>query len=127
MELPLALLTKSSLGIIQGMAIGALVTVLVGFSWGGWVTGGVAQKNAQLRARNAAVAVLAPICAENFRKSANANERLIELNKFTLVWDRGAFVEKGGWAAMPGTSPPEADIAQACARILGNLETADFK
>ena len=37
-------------------------TMIVGFSWGGWVTGGTARQTAETMARDAVVTRLAPIC-----------------------------------------------------------------
>jgi len=111
--------------VMQGMAIGAIATMFIGFSFGGWVTGGTAWKMSQQKAKDAVVAVLAPICVDNFQNSANADEKLIELNRFTLIWDRGAFVEKGGWATMPGAASPETGVARTCANMLGRLNSIE--
>ena len=107
------------------MAIGVVATIFIGFSWGGWVTGGTARKIAQQEAKDAVVAALAPICVNNFRNSSNAAERLEELNRFTLVWDRGAYVEKGGWATMPGATLPDTEVARTCANMLGRLNSLE--
>ena len=39
-----------------------VLTMIVGFSWGGWVTGGTARQTAETMARDAVVTRLAPIC-----------------------------------------------------------------
>ena len=103
------------------MAIGAVATMLIGFYWGGLVTGGTAWKMAQQDSKNAVVAALAPICVDRFQRGANAPEKLIELNKITYVWDRDVFIERGGWATMPGATSPDTAVARACAEMLGNL------
>ena len=46
-----------------GAVGGAIALAIVGFSYGGWVTGGTAQQMAQQRSDAAVVAALAPICA----------------------------------------------------------------
>jgi hypothetical protein len=96
---------------------GAVALAIIGFSYGGWVTDGTAQQRAQQRADAAVVAALAPICADRFRSHANAGANLIELKKVSS-WQQGAFVEKGGWATLPGSSSPNAAVARACAEIL---------
>ena len=103
------------------MAIGAVATTFIGFYWGGWVTGGTAWKMAQQDATDAVVAALAPICVDKFQRSASAPENLIELNKIIYVWDRDVFIEKGGWATMPGATSPDTAVARACAEMLINL------
>src|SRR6478736_6195341 len=40
----------------------AVLTMIVGFSWGGWVTGGTARATAETMALQAVVTRLAPIC-----------------------------------------------------------------
>ena len=107
--------------LIQGIVIGAVATLFIGFYWGGWVSGGTAWKMAQQEATNAVVAALAPICVDKFQSAANAPQKLIELNKIAYVWDRDVFIEKGGWATMPGATSPDTAVARACAEMLINL------
>lgn len=92
---------------------------IVGFSWGGWVTGGRAETDATQRANGAVVAALAPVCVENFQRTADAPVKLIALKKVDS-WSQGDFVEKGGWATMPGSHTPEqvSAVAKACALLL---------
>jgi hypothetical protein len=56
--------------LLQGSAVGFVLTVAIGFNWVGpgfgWVTGGTVDKIADKRAETAVIAVLAPICAEKF-------------------------------------------------------------
>ena len=54
--------------ILWGAVGGAVLCAIVGFTWGGWVTGGSARQQAAGSARDAVVAALAPICAERFRR-----------------------------------------------------------
>jgi hypothetical protein len=93
-----------------------------GFNWGGWALGSTADKIAKERADSAAVVALAPICVDKFRQAANATENLSELNKINYAWDRGSFVEKGGWATMPGAASPDSAVARACAEMISTLK-----
>jgi hypothetical protein len=72
---------------------------------------------AQQRSDAAVVAALAPICADRFRQHANADTNLVELKKVSS-WQQGSFLEKGGWATLPGSASPNAAVARACAEIL---------
>ena len=90
---------------------------VIGFSYGGWVTGGTAQQMAQQRTDAAVVAALAPICVDRFRQHADMGTNLVELKKVSS-WQQGAFVEKGGWATMPGSAAPNTAVARACAEML---------
>src|SRR5260221_1110772 len=102
---------------IQGAVGGAIVLAIVGFSWGGWVTGGTAAKNSAAASHDAVVAALAPICVERFRAQPDAVAQAAALVK-TSSWERGSTVEKSGFATMPGSKTTDSDVARACAEIL---------
>ena len=110
---------------LQGAAGGAVVAMIVGFNWGGWTLGSTVEKVAKERADTAVVAALAPICVDQFRQAATAPANLTELNKISYAWDRGTFIEKGGWAIMPGSEKADSAVAKACAETLGGLKAAD--
>jgi alpha/beta superfamily hydrolase len=103
--------------LLWGAAIGAVACMIVGFSWGGWVTGGTARKDAAVAARDAVVMALAPICAEKFRAQGDAAAQIAALSK-TSTWERGSVVEKSGFALMPGSKTADSDVARACAELL---------
>jgi pimeloyl-ACP methyl ester carboxylesterase len=107
--------------LVQGIAIGAVATMLVGFSLGGWVTGGTARKTAERDAKYATIAALAPICVDKFENNADAAMNLSTLKKISL-WQQASFIEKGGWATMPGASEADLGVAQACAELLGHVK-----
>jgi hypothetical protein len=50
--------------LLQGAVIGALVTMIVGFTWGGWTLGSTAEKVARERTGSAIAATLAPISVD---------------------------------------------------------------
>jgi hypothetical protein len=127
MELPLILQGPSLTRVLQGAAVGAAVAIIVGFNWGGWTLRSTAEKVAKGRADTAVVAALAPICVDQFRQVANASANFSELSKLRYAWDRGAFIEKGGWAIMPGSERADSEVAKACAESLGSLKAADLR
>jgi alpha/beta superfamily hydrolase len=102
---------------LWGMLGGAIALAVVGFSWGGWVTGGKAEATATDRASAAVVAALAPVCVDRFKHSDNASANLSEL-KGLDSWKQSEFVQKGGWATMPGAKEPDSSVAGACVRLL---------
>jgi hypothetical protein len=118
MELPQVLQGESVTRLLQGAAAGAVATMVVGFNWGGWTLASTVEKVAKERADSAVVVALAPICVDKFRQAANATGNLSELSKISYDWDRGTFVEKGGWATMPGAASPDSSVARACAEML---------
>src|ERR1700674_2396203 len=64
---------------LWGAVGGAIALAIVGFSWGGWVTGSTANELANKRADSAVVAALTPICVENFLHAADATANLVAL------------------------------------------------
>lgn len=106
---------------LWGAAAGAVALAIVGFNWGGWVTGSTAEKLAGARADEAIVAALTPICVAQFKTGANVQARLAAL-KEVKSWEQGDYVGKSGWATMPGsTAEPNRQVASSCAEALGKL------
>ncbi len=107
--------------LLHGVAAGAVATLVIGFGWGGWMLGGSAKELAESAASSAVVAAIAPICADQFQRSADAASNLTALKK-TDSWQQAAYVEKGGWAVMPGSKVADSGVPQACAALLSNLK-----
>ena len=101
---------------LQGAVVGAIVTIAIGFGWGGWQLHSNSEKLAQQRADAAMVAALAPICVDKFRSASDAKATLAAL-KATNDWKQDSFIEKGGWATFPGSTPNRM-VADACAKML---------
>lgn len=104
---------------LWGAAAGAVAISIVGFSSFGWVLGSTADRLAQTRAEDAVVAVLAPICVEKFQHETDSTAKLAEFKKVSS-WERRAFIEKGGWAVMPGSDRTNSAVVTACAERLGS-------
>ena len=112
---------------LWGAASGAIALAVVGFNWGGWVTGGTDEKLAGVRADAAIVASLVPICVSQFQKSPEAKGRLAALREVTS-WEQGGYVMSGGWATMPGSSgEPNREVAAACADALTKVAAEPAK
>jgi hypothetical protein len=94
-----------------------LLTMLVGFNWGGWVRGSTAQRMADLTARDAVVQRLATICVAQFNLDVGKDQKLQEL-KATSAYERAKYVTTQGWATVPGDEKPESKVADACAKQL---------
>ena len=97
-------------------------TILVGFTWGGWTTGGTARSTAQEAALGSRNELAAAVCVDRFKAAGDAPAQLAAL-KALGSWDRGPFVEKGGWAAMPDKVAPGDGTARLCVDKLAALET----
>ena len=98
--------------------IGSVVlTMIIGFAWGGWVTGGTARSMAQTIADEAVVKRLAPICVLQATRDPGKAQKLTAL-KEAGTYQGGDYVEKQGWATMPGEEKPDSAVASECARLL---------
>ena len=102
---------------LAGAVGGAVILALIGFNWAGWVTAGTAQEMAKQMADDAVVDRLAPICVEQFNQVSEKDEKLKILNE-TDSWQRGDYVEKQGWATMPGEKEPDRAVASECAEMI---------
>jgi len=109
-------------GGVWGIIVGAIGLAVIGFTWGGWVTGGTANQMAKKEAESAVVKVLAPICVDNFKRQPDAIAQLVAL-KATSSYQQAAFISNGGWATMAGSDRPHSGTARACADMLSQLTT----
>lgn len=106
---------------LWGAAAGAIALAIVGFNWGGWMTGAKAETLAGTRADEAIVSALTPVCVSQFQKSVNAPASLAAMKKLD-GWEQGDYVTKAGWATMPGTTgEPNRQVATACAEAINKL------
>jgi len=121
MQVPSILQGESLKRLLQGVAIGAVTTMVIGFNWGGWTLGSTAREMAQKTGSAAVVAALAPICVDNFQHASDSPATLVELKKISS-WQQGSFVEKGGWATFPGSTTPDSAVARACGEMLSSLK-----
>ena len=121
MQLPPFLQGESLTRLAQGIGIGAIATMVIGFYWGGWTLGSTAKEQAQRTATSAVVAALAPICVDKFQIAADSSTNLVELKKVSS-WQQATFVEKGGWATLPGSKTPDTAVARACAELLTSVK-----
>ncbi len=124
MQLPSLLQGESLKRLLQGAAVGAVATIFVGFSWGGWVLGSTAHRLAADQANTAVVAVLTPICVEKFLQNSDAQANLAALREISSNWQQGQYVEKGGWATRPGATSSDYELAKACAAKLIEAKAA---
>jgi pimeloyl-ACP methyl ester carboxylesterase len=110
---------------VWGAVVGSILTMIVGFSWGGWTTSGTAQQVAARQADAAVTAALVPICVAGEKTDAARVKKLGELTAITSSYEQTEFVMKTGWATFPGQVDPNRAVAEACASAL--LKTAVAK
>jgi hypothetical protein len=98
------------------------VALVVGFTWGGWVTGGSAQKMAGAAGDTSRYELASVICVERFLDLPDARAQLTELKAIDSSYRQRQFIEAGGWATMPSKEKAARQTAELCAKVLANLE-----
>ena len=99
--------------------IGAVVVMIIGFGWGGWVLGSTSQKNADTMVENALITRLAPMCLGQFNADAQKETKLKELQAKSM-WEREKYVEAQGWATMPFEKEPDSSLTEMCVEKILN-------
>ena len=102
--------------LLQGAAVGAVATIVVGFNWGGWSLGSTADKMAREQSEVAVVAALAPVCADKFRALPDAEAKKVALSKVDS-WKRAEEFPKE-FVTLPGETYPSSALVTACYALL---------
>ena len=105
MKLPEA--TKPAL---WGAAGGAVVAMVIGFVWGGWVTGGQASQMQAAGAESAIVQAFTPLCVAK----AQEEPEQIALLKEERSYQRDNFVVDAGWVENV-SEKYRSEVADSCA------------
>ena len=101
---------------IGGLVCGAVVAIIIGFSWGGWSTASATQKVTDTAIRTSQAA----ICVAQYTKEPKTAERMKEFAAIDS-YKRSEFIEKGGWDKMPGQKDAGFGVASDCAEGLEGL------
>lgn len=97
------------------------LTMIAGFTFGGWVTGGTASRMAEDARDDARAQLAASVCVAKFKQSDGFAAALVKL-KAENSWSRDDFVTDGGWVTLAGLENPVDGAADLCAEMLA--ETA---
>jgi hypothetical protein len=116
MRVPSMFQGESLTRLLQGAVAGAVATIFIGFSWGGWSLGSTADKMAKEQSEVAVVAALAPVCADKFRAQPDAAAKTIALSKVDS-WKRADEFPKES-VTLPGETYPSSALANACYALL---------
>lgn len=99
-------------------------TLVIGFGFAGWVTGGTAEKMRTEAAETARHELAAAICVDEFMAAKDSKMRLAKL-KDTGWYERTDLVSAAGFATMPDREEPNRTVAMMCAAKLA--ESAETK
>ena len=122
MPVPSILQEDSLKRLLQGATVGAVATMVVGFTWGGWSLGSTADKMAKERSDLAVVAALAPVCADKFRALPDAEAKTVALSK-AESWKRGEEFPKD-FVTLPGETYRSSALVNACYALLAPKSAA---
>ncbi|TPJ45423.1 hypothetical protein [Mesorhizobium sp. B2-7-1] len=100
----------------------AVLTMIVGFTAGGWTTAGTASEMAKTSAIKARAELVANLCVEKFVTASNATENLTKL-KGTSSYQRDSFISDGGWVKLAGMKKDAPGAADLCADKLAAMDT----
>lgn len=95
---------------LWGAIGGAAAATIVGFAWGGWVTGGTADEMMASSAQIAVVEAFTPLCVAR----AEEQPAQVALMKEESVWKHENFVIDAGWVSSVSEKYRSA-VAEVCA------------
>ena len=98
---------------VWGAIGGAIAAIVIGFAWGGWVTGGTAGKMETASAEAAVIQAFAPLCVA---KAEQQPEKLVAL-KEESSYQRDEFVIEAGWVDSV-SEKYRTEVATFCASTL---------
>ena len=124
-KLPAMLQGESLARLFQGVCVGAIATMLIGFYWGGWSLRSTAEKMAAEQSNKAVVSVLAPVCAEKFRAMPDYAAKQATLNKVDSWKRRDEFPKE--FVTLPGETYPSSALVDACYTLLQAPNTSASK
>ena len=115
--MPESKITEMIKPLLLGAVGGAILAIIIGFAWGGWVTGGSSQE----RIDTAVLPLAAEICANNFKADPDFEKHLAALKKESN-WQRDTYIkEKGKWSVMACDDTSKPGVAGACVEKLSDL------
>ena len=104
---------------VWGAVGGAIAAMIVGFAWGGWVTGGTADEMVSTGAETAIVQAFTPLFVVRAQEQPDQLALLMEANSY----QQDDFVIEAGWVSNVNETF-QTEVARACAlAIVEAMET----
>lgn len=100
----------------------SVLTMIVGFTVGGWTTGGTAAEMVAEAEHDARAQLASTICVEHFVSAPDASENLAAL-KDTPSYQQDDFVEEGGWVMLAGMDEAVDGASDICADTLAAMDS----
>jgi pimeloyl-ACP methyl ester carboxylesterase len=103
---------------LTGAALGAIATMVIGFSQGGWYTTKSAEELADQKSSLAVVDALVPVCVAQSKLDPESATKITAMTKMVTDYEKRDYVIKAGWATTSGSEDANRDVAAACAGVL---------
>jgi len=103
---------------VWGAIGGAVAAMIIGFAWGGWVTGGTSERSAGVAAQAAVVQAFVPLCVA---KAEQQPDQIPALKKESSSYSRRDFVVKAGWVSNVAEKYRR-DVAEFCASAIAEAK-----
>lgn len=101
-----------------GVAAGAFIMPIIGFAGFGWKFDSKARAMADTAATAEVQKVLVPVCVARFNADPEVSTHRAAMNGMQYFHPRVEYVEKGGWAKLPGQKQATPGVARACTEAL---------
>jgi hypothetical protein len=88
--------------------------MVIGFTWGGWMTGSASQAQAKTAGEVARSELASAICIERFTAALDAAAQLTALKALPDGFKKREFIEAGSWAVMPGQKTADRRGSEGC-------------
>ncbi len=109
MRIPAILQGEARTRVLQGIALGAIATMMIGFIWGGWVTDGTARSMSATAEISGRMSVLVPLCVVQFTAADGAVAKFKAASPYSRDGVIGEYVKTVAATSM------DYSFAKACA------------
>jgi hypothetical protein len=109
MRMPAILQGEARTRLLQGIAFGAVASMMIGFIWGGWVTAGTARSMTAMAETSGRMSVLVPICVAQFTAADGAVAKFKAAGSYSRDSIIGEYVKTVAATSM------DYSLARACA------------
>lgn len=100
--------------LVWACLVTAAATMVIGFTWGGWMTGSASQAQARTAGEVARGELASAICIERFSAAPDAAAQLTALKALPDGFKKREFIDAGGWSVMPGQKTPDRRGSEGC-------------
>jgi hypothetical protein len=100
-----------------GLVVGCILTLLIGFNFGGWVTGSKSLALIEDASVARVTAALLPRCVSRAKKDPAFDEKLGKI-KTAAAYKQVQLISAENWAELPGTNAVNRSLATACIKEL---------